>query len=29
MPVFQYKAVTPAGEVLEGAMDGADRRAIV
>ncbi|MBK8322159.1 MAG: type II secretion system F family protein [Betaproteobacteria bacterium] len=29
MPVFQYKAVTPAGEVLEGAMDGTDRRAIV
>lgn len=29
MPVFQYKAVTPAGEVLEGAMDAADRRAIV
>jgi general secretion pathway protein F len=29
MPVFQYKAVTPAGEVLEGAMDAVDRRAIV
>jgi general secretion pathway protein F len=29
MPVFQYKAVTPAGEVLEGAMDATDRRAIV
>lgn len=29
MPVFQYKAVTPAGEVLEGAMDAADRSGVV
>jgi general secretion pathway protein F len=29
MPVFQYKAVTPAGEVLEGAMDAATRSGVV
>ncbi len=29
MPVFQYKAVTPAGEVLEGAMDAATRTGVV
>jgi general secretion pathway protein F len=29
MPVFQYKAVTPAGEVLEGAMDAATRAGVV
>ncbi|MCM2328187.1 MAG: type II secretion system F family protein [Lysobacter sp.] len=29
MPVFQYKAVTPAGEVLEGAMDSATRNGVI
>lgn len=29
MPVFQYKAVTPAGEVLEGAMDAATRSGVI
>ncbi len=29
MPVFQYKAVTPAGEVLEGAMDAATRNGVI
>ena len=29
MPVFQYKAVTPAGEVLEGAMDAASRAGVI
>ncbi len=29
MPVFQYKAVTPAGEVLEGAMDAATRTGVI
>ncbi len=29
MPVFQYKAVTPAGEVLEGAMDAATQSGVV
>jgi general secretion pathway protein F len=29
MPVFQYKAVTPSGEVLEGAMDAASRSGVV
>jgi len=29
MPVFQYKAVTPSGEVLEGAMDAASQKGVV
>lgn len=29
MPVFQYKAVTPTGEVLEGAMDAATRTGVI
>ena len=29
MPVFQYKAVTPAGEVLEGAMDAASQKGVI
>ena len=29
MPVFQYKVVTPAGEVLEGAMDAATQKGVV
>ena len=29
MPVFQYKAVTPAGEVLEGAMDAPSQKGVV
>jgi len=29
MPVFQYKAVTPAGEVLEGAMDATNRKGVI
>jgi general secretion pathway protein F len=29
MPVFQYKAVTPAGEVLEGAMDAPTRKGVI
>lgn len=29
MPVFQYKAVTPAGEVLEGAMDAATQKGVI
>lgn len=29
MPVFQYKAVTPAGEVLEGAMDAANQKGVI
>jgi general secretion pathway protein F len=29
MPVFQYKAVTPTGEVLEGAMDSATQKGVV
>jgi general secretion pathway protein F len=29
MPVFQYKAVTPAGEVLEGAMDASSRAGVI
>lgn len=29
MPLFQYKAVTPAGEILEGAMDAASRGGVI
>ena len=29
MPVFQYKAVTPAGEVLEGAMDASSQNGVI
>ncbi|MGE0357076.1 MAG: type II secretion system F family protein [Burkholderiales bacterium] len=29
MPVFQYKAVTPAGEVLEGAMDAPTHKGVI
>jgi len=29
MPVFQYKAVTPAGEVLEGAMDASSHKGVI
>ncbi len=29
MPVFQYRAVTPAGEVLEGAMDAPTQKGVV
>ena len=29
MPVFQYKAVTPAGEVLEGAMDAPTQKGVI
>lgn len=29
MPVFQYKAVTPSGEVLEGAMDAANQKGVI
>lgn len=29
MPVFQYKAVTPAGEVLEGAMEATTRSGVI
>lgn len=29
MPVFQYKAVTPAGEVLEGAMDASSQKGVI
>jgi general secretion pathway protein F len=29
MPLFQYKAVTPAGEVLEGAMDAASQKGVI
>lgn len=29
MPVFQYKAVTPTGEVLEGAMDASSRSGVI
>jgi general secretion pathway protein F len=29
MPVFQYKVVTPAGEVLEGAMDAANQKGVI
>ena len=29
MPVYQYKAVTPAGEVLEGAMDAASQKGVI
>jgi general secretion pathway protein F len=29
MPVFQYKAVTSAGEVLEGAMDAASQKGVI
>ncbi len=29
MPLFQYKAVTPAGEVLEGAMDAASQGGVI
>jgi general secretion pathway protein F len=29
MPVYQYKAVTPAGEVLEGAMDAATQNGVI
>ncbi len=29
MPLFQYKAVTPAGEILEGAMDAATRGGVI
>jgi general secretion pathway protein F len=29
MPLFQYKAVTPAGEVLEGAMDSATQKGVI
>ena len=29
MPLFQYKAVTPAGEVLEGAMDATTQKGVI
>jgi general secretion pathway protein F len=29
MPVFQYKAVTPSGEVLEGAMDATTQKGVI
>lgn len=29
MPLYQYKAVTPAGEVLEGAMDAPSQKGVV
>jgi general secretion pathway protein F len=29
MPVFQYRAVTPAGEVLEGAMDATSQKGVI
>ena len=29
MPVFQYKAVTPAGEVMEGAMDAPTQKGVI
>jgi len=29
MPLFQYKAVTPSGEVLEGAMDAASQKGVI
>lgn len=29
MPVFQYKAVTPSGELLEGAMDAATQKGVI
>ncbi|MBL0142239.1 MAG: type II secretion system F family protein [Betaproteobacteria bacterium] len=29
MPLFQYKAVTPAGEVLEGVMDAATHKGVI
>ncbi len=29
MPVYQYKAVTPAGEVMEGAMDAPSQKGVI